>query len=356
MGLAVAEDMMARQKRSTGGKVTIRSVAERAGVSAMTVSNVVNGKGRVGQETADTVRRAIDELGYTPNVEARRLASSTPTTIGMIYGNQQSPFLDAILVGALRATTARGLHLIIRESATFELADTEEALRALVFSGAEALLLIPPFAEIMSGTPRLVSSGLPAAAIATGRAMEGVFTVRIDNRKSIRDMVELLIAKGHRRIGFVSGPMAHSDAQERRRGYEEAMADAGLPAPPELMFQGDFHLTSGEEAARVMLNLPEPPTAIVASNDEMAAGVIAEAHRRRLKLPEELAVTGFDDTALAERLWPPLTTVLQPLGAMAYQATELLIEALQAGREELVYGDVVIPHRIVERLSTAGVP
>ncbi|WP_199553778.1 LacI family DNA-binding transcriptional regulator [Sandaracinobacteroides hominis] len=347
---------MARSQRSKSNIVTIRSVAERAGVSAMTVSNVVNSRGRVGEETAAAVRKAIEELGYTPNVAARNLASAAPTRVGLIYTNEQTPFLDSILVGVLKATTARGLQLIIRDSPSYAQADAENALRGLVYSGADALLLIPPYAEIVANTPRAVSGRLPAAAIATGRSMEGIFTVRIDNRRAIRDMVRLLVAKGHRRIGYIGGHAAHSDASERRVGFEEGLREAGISMAPELIFQGDFLYPSGEAAGSALLGLADRPTAIISANDDMAAGLIAQAHRMGLRLPDDLAVTGFDDTAPARRLWPPLTTIRQPVGEMAFRAAEMLIEALQSPRGEIVCRDVVIEHELIERESTSRPP
>lgn len=322
----------------------------------MTVSNVVNGRGRVGRETAEAVRRAIEELGYTPNVAARSLASSAATTIGLLYGDKQSAFLDSMLIGALKATTSRGLQLIIRETVEDDAAAIGDAVRGLIHSGAHALLLIPPLAEIVADAPLPVSGGLPAAAIATGRPMPGLFTVRIDNRSAIRDVVRVLVAKGHRRIGFICGHAAHSDSRERLLGFQDGMGAAGLPLVPELVFQGDFRFPSGEAAGKALLGLPLRPTAIIASNDDMAAGLLTQASRMGLRLPDDLAIAGFDDSVSAPRLWPPLTSVRQPVGEMAFRATEMLIEALQTPPADIVCRDIVIAHELIERDSTSRPP
>jgi LacI family transcriptional regulator len=346
---------MARKTRRSSNAVTIRAVAERAGVSVMTVSNVMNGSGKAGAATVAMVRQAVDELGYRPNMAARGLASSWATTIGLIYVDKRTPFLDAVLVGALQATAARGLQLVVRDVAAEGLDAAEEVIRAMVRSGADALLLMPPVAELLSGTGILESLGLPRAAILTGGALPDAITVRIDNRAAMRAITEHLIEQGHRRIALVTGPASHSDSVERRKGYTDALHAHGIAELAELTVAGNFSFDSGCAAGRVLLDLPERPSAIVASNDEMAAGVIAEAHRRRVLLPDELAVTGFDDSMIAARTWPSLTVVRQPIAEMAYRATELLIAAMRGSEEERLVADEVLDYEIIQREST-GVP
>lgn len=347
--------IMARKARRSSNTVTIRSVAERAGVSVMTVSNVINGSGKAGAATAAVVRQAIDDLGYRPNIAARGLASSWATTIGLVYVDERTPFLDAILVGALKATAARGLQLVMRDTRGAGRDEAEEVVRSMARSGVDALLLVPPIAELLSGTGFLDRLGLPCAAILTGHALPDAITVRIDNRAAMRAMTERLIGQGHSRIGFVTGPQSHSDSVEREAGHREALRRHGLLDRPELVVAGNFTFGSGCAAGRDLLALADRPTAIIASNDEMAAGVIAEAHRRGLRLPGQLAVTGFDDSMIAARLWPSLTVVRQPVGEMAFRATELLIAAMRAPDETIhADADEVLDYDIVERESTGA--
>jgi LacI family transcriptional regulator len=329
---------------------TIRAVAQRAGVSAMTVSNVINSAGHVSPATAEVVRAAIEELGYRPNIAARRLANARATMVGLMYSNRRTPFLEAILVGALRATNARGLQLVLHEGDATDATDVAAAASSLVRSGVDALLLVPPYAEIISGAGLIATLGIPAAAIATGQPLPDIATVRIDNRGAMAEMTRLVVARGHRRIAFVAGPASNSDSIERLHGFRDALAEAGVADDPALHVAGHFDYDSGVSAARQLLRQPSPPSAIVCSNDEMAAGVVAEALRSGLRLPDDLAVTGFDDTLVAARMWPPLTVIRQPVELMAFTAIEQLVATLSAGTA-VVPVDRVVAHVLVERQS-----
>lgn len=340
-------------KRHENG-VTIRAVAQRAGVSAMTVSNVINGAGRASAATVATVRAAIAELGYVPNLAARRLAKSRATTVGLLYSNRRTPFLDAVLVGALRATNAHGLQLILRDGdgGPGNAEEAESLAQDLVRSGADALLLIPPFAERLDGSPVLSVLGVPLAAIATGAAMPGITTVRIDNRTAMRAIVLQVTDKGHRRIAYVAGPDHYSVVAARLDGFLAALRHAGLTEDGDLIVRdGGFDYEAGRIAAQRLLSRPDRPTAIVCSSDDLAAGVVAEANRQGLQLPADLTVTGFDDTVLASRIWPPLTVVRQPVEEMAFRAAQCLIAAL--GRTGGCVSDEIFDHAIVQRRSIA---
>ena len=329
--------------------VTIRAVAERAGVSAMTVSNVINGTGKVGPVTRATVLAAIEELGYRPNIAARRLAKARATTLGLVYSDRRTPFIDSVLLGALRATNARGLQFIAQAEEGLTREAAEAAVRALVQSGAAAVLLVPPFAELLSGSGLFEKLGVAAAAIATGRGLPDISTVRVDNRAAMAAMTAHVVDRGHRRIGFLAGPTSFSVADERLAGFRDGMAANGLPVDPALVIRGGFDPASGAEAGRALLSLPDRPTAILCSSDDMAAGLIGEAHRMGLRLPQDLAVTGFDDTAIAARLWPPLTVIRQPVGDMAFRAVEQVLASLRSRQVE----DRVVEFELVTRESVA---
>jgi LacI family transcriptional regulator len=338
-----------RRKRSG---VTIRAVAEMAGVSAMTVSNVVNGAGRASAATIETVQAAIAELGYVPNLTARRLAKARATTVGLIYSDRRTLFLDAVLVGTLRATNAHGLQLLLRDGDGVAQDEAERIAQDLVNSGADALLLVPPFAEQLSGSAALAALGVPLAAIATGKAMPDVTTVRIDNRAAMFSITERVIARGHRRIAYVAGPDEYSVVAARLDGFREALSKHGILEDPHLLVQhGEFDYASGIVAGQALLAQPDRPTAIICSSDDLAAGVIAQANHIGLRLPDDLAVTGFDDTILASRIWPPLTVVRQPVEDMAFRATQCLIAALGHVDGTAEVSDEIFDHDIVERKS-----
>lgn len=337
--------------------VTIRAVAERAGVSAMTVSNVINGAGRTSTATIETVRAAIAELGYVPNLAARRLAKARATTVGLIYSDRRTPFLDAVLVGSLRATNAHGLQLILRDADDCVAAGAEQIAQDLVRSGADALLLVPPFAEHLSGSGMPGSLGVPLAAIATGKAMDHVTTVRVDNHAAMLSITERVIINGHRRIAYIAGPDPYSVVAARLSGFRAALQHHGLTADDRLIVQhGGFDHVAGAAAARSLLTMAEPPSAIICSSDDLAAGVMAEAHHMGLLLPRDLTVTGFDDTILASRLFPALTVVRQPVEDMAFRATQCLIAALGKGPDLMQVSDEIFDHAIVERQSVAPPP
>ncbi|MDG2533472.1 LacI family DNA-binding transcriptional regulator [Sphingomonas sp. HITSZ_GF] len=344
------EDGMARRRGSSG--VTIQAVAERAGTSTMTVSNFLNGTGKMGDATRERVREAVDALGYKPNAAARALASSGAARIGLVYANPQNAFLSAMLVGTLHAAAARGAQLMVQHGGDLEYEALAEALRALVRSGANALLLPPPYSELVAGQPILAELGVPIAAVAAGRPIPGIFTVRVDDRAAAQAMTDLLIRQGHRRIGFIGGPEGHGSTAGRLAGYRDSLLAHQLPEAPELIEAGDFLFESGLDAAKRLLDLAEPPSAIFAANDDMAAAVISVAHRRGLAIPNALAVAGFDDTPIAVKTWPALTTVRQPIAEMAERATSALIERIANPESDAGAADMCVGFKLVERAST----
>jgi len=347
--------MVGRRRRDDGG-ATIRTVAAQARVSAMTVSNVLNGTGKVGDATRRRVELAIAQLKYRPNSAARGLASPQASRLGIVYQRPSSTFVSAALVGALEGTSALGVQLMTCDSAHVEQHGPWEAMRLLVKQGAGGLLLLPPFAEAISGTPVLAELGVPIGTISTGHGLPDLLTVRIDEQAAAQALTRLLIGHGHRRIGFIAGPAAHSGSAPRRAGYEREMRAAGLAVPADLQAEGDYTFESGLRAAAMLLDAQDPPSAVFAANDEMAAAAAWTAHHRGIPVPEKLSLVGFDDTPLAERVFPPLTAAHQPISDMARHASELLVRAMRRPQEGPSPPDVVVGHGIVERGSTGPAP
>lgn len=338
--------------RQHNDRVTIQAVAERAGVSTMTVSNVFNRKGKVGADTRARVLAVIEELGYVPNLAARRLMGSAVARVGLIHADRDSMFINAMIAAVSIAAAEMGLQLLIRASQDASPDATAALASGLVRSGAQALLLIPPFAEALAASSAIVGLGVPVAALSTASALAGITTIRIDNYAAARAITNHLVDAGRRHIAVVAGPATHSDSLARLDGHRGALRDHGLSFDPDLCIAGDFTFLSGLEAAERLLALPDRPDAIVAANDDMAAGVLWTAHRRDVKVPAELAVTGFDDTLIATRVWPSLTTVHQPIREMASRALEFVV---QAARDPEDYGparDLVLPFSVIERGSS----
>jgi LacI family transcriptional regulator len=215
-------------------------------------------------------------------------------------------------------------------------------------------ILTPPLSDDPDLIRELREHGVPFVRIAPSASAESGRDVAIDDRAAAREMAQYLIGLGHRRIGFIRGAAAHHQAGLRLDGYKDALDQAGIPFDPDLVAEGNFTFDSGLAAADQLLDLPQRPTAIFASNDDMAAGVIAACYRRRIQIPQELSVAGFDDTPLAATISPSLTTIYQPSREQASEAVGLLLEEITAPSDT--------PHRelldyqLVVRDSTAPPP
>ncbi|MBE7219021.1 MAG: LacI family DNA-binding transcriptional regulator [Caulobacteraceae bacterium] len=340
---------MARSARRTRSAVTISDVAKAAGVSPMTVSRVINDAHNVRDATREAVNAVIRELGYAPNLAARSLAKAEAIRIGLIYSNPSAAFLSEFLVGVLDETQGEGAEVaLVRcdEGPEAELA----ALKRLLDGGATGVVLPPPHSESAHMRRALTEAGMPGAVVGAGRPPEGLICARVDDRQAAADMTRYLLELGHRRIGLIVGAPNQTSSPERCAGVEAAVAEA--PGAWVAYAQGYFDYASGLSAAESLLGAPEPPTAIFALNDDMAAAAVSVAHRRGLDVPGDLTVVGFDDTAPAVTLWPALTTVRQPIRAMAACAVELLLRRLR-GQGEGDALDRVLPHTLVERQSAA---
>jgi LacI family transcriptional regulator, galactose operon repressor len=322
------------------------------GVSPMTVSRVINGQYGVGAETRAAVEDAVRALGYTPNVAARSLATSAEPKIGVIYSNPSAAFMSDFLIGVFEEASARGVRLVLLKGEGGK-PPAEAQLRDLAASGVAGFIVTPPLGESRAMLELLGETGLPMAAVGA-HAVEGAICVRIDDRGAAYEMTRHLIDLGHRRLGFIVGNPDQAASAERLAGFYAAVREVNDVRTT--VAQGDFSFASGLSAAEQLLDTSEMPSAIFASNDDMAAAVISVAHRRQLDVPNALTVVGFDDTPAAVMLWPPLTTVHQPVRALASEALRLLVaeitavEPSTAGRP-----DRVLEHSIVKRQSTAVV-
>jgi len=339
------------RRRDERSRPTLHAVAARAGVSAMTVSNVINRTGRAGSETRERVLAAVSELGYVPNQSARRLTGAGVARVGLVCADLDSVFIEMALAAVAVVAAECGVQLQIRSLESRPLTATIAVARELVDKGAQALLLLPPYAEDLGNDPRAATLGIPIAAIATAQPLPHIATIRIDNRSAAQAVTRRVIAAGRRRIAVVTGPMLHSDSAARLEGYRDALREHGLPIDPAHCIEGHFTFQSGIEAARHLLQGSTPPDAIIAGNDDMAAGVLWVAHHLGLALPADLSVTGFDDTMLATRVWPPLTTIRQPIRAMAAAAMEYLADAARLPSISTDGFDAVLPFELVERGS-----
>lgn len=336
-----------------GDAATIHDVAQRSGKSPMTVSRVVSGNGYVSEKTRETVMQAVRELNYQPNHAARSLAGAQSTRIALIYSNPSASYLSELLVGALEGASRMATQLVVETWHTITPAAERSAARKLAES-ASGVILPPPLCESRAITSELVSAGVPVVALASGKFQENLSCVRVDDFRAAHEMTSYLIARGHSRIGFIKGDPNQTASARRFEGYQAALQEAGIAADPVNVQQGYFTYRSGLEASEKLLNRKKPPSAIFASNDDMAAAAISVAHRRGMDVPRDLSVVGFDDTNTATTVWPELTTIRQPIAAMAQSAIELLMRSLRRkDKSTRVVVDHVIAHQLIERGSVA---
>ena len=331
---AIQEDVERR------GQPTMADVAKLAGVSPMTVSRVMNGKGLVRESTRRKVAEAVAALNYTPNQEARNLAGSKPIRVGFLYSNPSAAYLSEFLVGLLSQSGLNNVQLFVEKCEAGQ--HEEEQTRRLIGNGLDGIILPPPLCDSEAVIACVAEADIPAVVVACGSPDERVGAVSIDDYDAAYQMTRHLIALGHQRIGFIVGHPNQTASGRRLAGYRAAIEEKGADKAEDLVVQGMFTYRSGLDAAEHLLALEERPTAIFASNDDMAAAAVAVAHRLGLDVPGDLTVTGFDDSALATTIWPELTTVRQPIAEMAREAVQSLVRRVRALRE----GEEAPPERV----------
>lgn len=310
---------------------TIRDVAERAEVSLKTVSRVINNEPSVTPATRARVTQAIIELSYEPDPSARNLRNGLSFVIGLVYDNPNPHHIIAMQKGVLAACRETGFGLQIQpvDSTSSTLAD--ELADFVQRSRLAGLVLTAPMSERKDLVDALASRAIALVRIiaATEDPDDGLPCVYVDDRGAAYEITEHLIQLGHQRIGFLWGGPQHRSSGERYAGYEKALKDYGIAVDEQLVVSGDYTFDDGFRGARQLLGLPEPPTAIFGSNDEIAAGVLAAAKSASVEVPYELSIAGFEDSPFSRQSWPPLTTAKQATDDIARQATRLLIAGLR---------------------------
>jgi LacI family transcriptional regulator len=313
---------------------------------------VINRSSTVREETRRLVYAAIEELGYLPNEAARRLAGAKQIHIALLYA-KPSAFIAELMFGGLEQARKHDAQFIIEKCD--ELARADREIDRIVSEGADGLLLAPPLADSDHVLDFVEENDVPAVVVSSSRVRDSVNAVGIDAYRAARDVTDHLIALGHRRIAFIVGHPNHATSPLRLAGYRDSLAEAGIELDEKLVAQGDFTWRSGLDAAEDLLAVDPKPTAIFASNDDMAAAATSVAHRQGLDVPADLSVCGFDDTPLATAVWPQLTTIHIPIAELSRAATDLLVETIRdhkAGRPHRPR-HVVLDYRLVRRQSDA---
>lgn len=342
--------------------VTIRHVAADAGVSLQTVSRVINKEPNVRPEMMERVQASILKLGYVPSIAAQRMGGSRSYLIVALNDRERTidgwrsregtDWVDQMLLGGMLTCAEYGYRLIVELVDTHSDLIERELLGAIAALQPDGVILTPPHSENPLITRLLEAHGISFARIGSLKPGSG-FPISIDDEGAARLATEHLTALGHRHIGFIAGPDDYELSGLRVAGWRASMAAAGL-ACEGLLAQGDFTFASGRAAAIALLSRIPRPTAIVASNDQMALATLELAHERGLDVPGDLSLVSFDDTPIVRFVRPPLTAIVQPIADVTARAVELLI-AEQSGRP-VPDGPFITPASLVVRQSTGPIP
>lgn len=340
---------------------TINDVAKMAGVSIKTVSRVVNREPNVRDNTRKLVMEAISALNYKPSLAARGLAGGRSFLIGLVYDNPSDSFLVDLQRGILSACRERhyGLALCPSSKSSDQMADLLEWIKS---TQPDGIILTPPLSDNQLLVEKLIEVGVKFVSVSSAGTGLGP-AVYIDEVEAAQAMTDHLITSGHRRIGFVRGPSDHACSALRYQGYCQALAGAGVPFDPSCVVDGQFDFASGVAAGKELLEAGSRPSAVFASNDDMASGVMHVAYKLGLSIPGDLAVAGFDDTPMSRRFWPGLSTVKQPIRQIGRRATELLMaqvsnDKVEGNNEQSngsdMTGNDILPYELMLRASTAA--
>lgn len=330
-------------------KIKIQDIAQKANVSISTVSRVLNDGASVTEAKRQAVLQAVAEMDYQPNVAAQALASGQTKTVGVITQDISNPFYDAILRGVRQGLDGSGYSPIFADGHWQAPAELK-ALQMLVDRSVDGLIMLGG----CSSEEVLQQFDNQAPLIVVGRSLSSLVhqCLPLDDFKGAYQATQYLIDLGHRRIAHLTGLLSHQDAVERRKGYEQAFADAGLELDPELIVEGDFLEQSGVLGTEILLTRSRTFSAIFTANDQMAYGVLLALYRRGLRVPDDISVVGFDDQRTSAYTIPPLTTIRQPaieIGEIAAQASLHLLKdkpfAIPEFPAELVIRESVARYR-----------
>lgn len=341
----------------TSKRPTIDDVARQSGVARATVSRVLNGGPNVSDQVRGRVLEAVAALNYRVNPQARSLAGGGSGLLALVLASDleaepNSFYASALELGALRECLASGYQLLTRHVPQTSVDRERQILDLVETQRCQGLILTPPFADDPALFEKIRQLGCKVVAVSPGpEAHDVVDGVGIDDEAGGYDIGVHLLGLGHRRFGFIAGIAGHLSAERRLTGLKRALAEHGLDSDAVTVERGDFTFRSGSLIAASILDGPHGPTVLVCANDDMAAGALSVAHARQLDVPHDLSITGFDDTPVSEIVWPPLTTVHQPLKAMGADAVRLLAGRLSGAAAPEGWRFHTLEHRVVSRAS-----
>ncbi|BBU41331.1 MULTISPECIES: LacI family DNA-binding transcriptional regulator [Aeribacillus] len=324
--------------------VRISDVAKMANVSTATVSRVLSNSGNVKKETAEKVLEAIKKLNYQPNLLARQLRRLETKTVLVVVPDITNTFFSKILRGIEQVAIENDYEVLLGDTGN-SLEREKGYLDILRQKKADGMILLT--ARLESHLLEEISHEFPVVLACEYLEGSDIPTVSIDNISSARKATEYLISLGHKRIGFLSGPMDVILSRDRLKGFKQGMMQHDIAIEPNLIQEGDFSFESGFNLMTKLLALTEPPTAVFASSDEMAIGAIKAIKAKGLKVPDDISIVGFDDIKFASIFEPALTTVSQPMFEIGQKAMELLIKLIQ--KDKLEKSQYILEDQLVIR-------
>lgn len=353
--MSIGGDIVQRLQRPT-----ISTVAAHARVSIKTVSRVLNNSASVTAQTRDHVMEVMRKLSYRPSPTARTLAGHKSLLVGMPFDSSAVRYVTEVQMGTLSTLRAANYQVVMHACDAYASDVVDEIVTFVQRVRVDGIILAPPLSHMETIVEALLAQSVPVVKIASPRRADFARNVFTNEREACAAMVKYLADNGHARIGFVAGPAACTASEQRYLGYLDGLLQADLPVVPTLIKRGVNSVASGMACGRELLvqRRDQRPTAIFASNDEMAAGVLRAAHDLQIHVPGELSVAGFEDAPIASQVWPRLTTIRQPIRTMAERAAALLMEQLRGqdpateGREATLH---VVESSLIVRQSTARV-
>ena len=319
----------------------------------MTASRVINHNPHVGEAMRERVLASVKALDYRPNLAGRQLRTSGIARIGVLYSNPSAAYLNQLVMGVLEESSLHNSRVIVEKCGG--MSSQRNAMKRLLDAGVDGVIVPPPLCDSTRAIDSLNDRNVSVVTIASGAPAEDAASIRIDDYKGACSMARYLLELGHRRIGLIVGNPRHTPTALRSQAFLDTLRAADIEVPEAYVAQGMFTYRSGLVAAQQLLQLPDRPTAIFSSNDDMAAAAVAVAHGMRLRVPEDITITGFDDTPVATTIWPTLTTIHQPVTAMGRAAVRLILEQIRRRKEGLprINSHELMKYRLVKRQSSA---
>jgi LacI family transcriptional regulator len=317
--------------RNASVKVTIHDVAKRAEVSIKTVSRVINKEPSVRSDTQEKVLKAVAELNYRPNAAARNLASSRSYAIAYIYDNPNAYYVIDMQNGILAASKEQGYELLIHPCNAKAKDICDEIKQVVERTRVAGVVLTPPFSEMPTVIKTLQKLNVQFVRILSGdeQAKQDGLSILVNDRQAAYSLTQHLIDLGHTDIGFLCGAPEHNSSSERLQGYKSALKDNKIRINKRLILEGEYSFESGVKGAKRLLGCEQRPSAILASNDEIAAGALFAARLMGVAIPDELSIAGFEDSPFSRQTWPRLTTAHQSNRDIAEHATKLLLNRIR---------------------------